>query len=65
MEPAKNLYLCVQNKNTTPKVSAPDLLVGTTVSSAASESEVAKGNAVDMYQWLREICSWRLINHDD
>ena len=26
---------------------------------------VANGTAVDVYQWLREICSWRLINHDD
>lgn len=32
---------------------------------AARESEVAKGTAIDVYQWLREICSWRLINHED
>ena len=31
---------------------------------AARESKAAKGTAVDVYQWLREICSWRLINHD-
>ena len=35
------------------------------VTQAATESEVATGTAVDVYQWLREICSWRLINHDD
>ena len=30
------------------------------VTQAARESEVAKGTAIDVYQWLREICSWRL-----
>ena len=35
------------------------------VTQAAKECEVANGTAVDVYQWLREICSWRLINHDD
>ena len=35
------------------------------VTQAAHECEVAKSTAVDVYQWLREICSWRLINHDD
>ena len=35
------------------------------VTQAARESEVAKGTAIDVYQWLREICSWRLINHED
>ena len=35
------------------------------VTQAARESELAKGTTVDVYQWLREICSWRLINHDD
>ena len=35
------------------------------ITQEACECEVAKGTAVDVYQWLREICSWRLINHDD
>ena len=35
------------------------------VTQAAKECEVANGTAVDVYQWLREICSWRLINCDD
>ena len=34
------------------------------VTQAAKECEVANGTAVDVYQWLREICSWHLINHD-
>ena len=43
----------------TTKVFNPNLLVG----KRARESEVAKGTAIDVYQWLGEICSWRLINH--
>ena len=34
------------------------------VPQAGSESEVEKGTAVNAYQWLRKICSWRVINHD-
>ena len=29
------------------------------------ESEVSRSVATDVYQWMREICGWRLINHDD
>ena len=29
------------------------------------EFEVSRPIAIDMYQWLREICSWRLLNRDD
>ena len=32
---------------------------------AAQESEVCRSMAIDLYQWLREICGWRLQNHDD
>ena len=32
---------------------------------AAQESEVSRSVAIDVYQWLREICGWRLTNHDD
>ena len=32
---------------------------------AAQESEVSRSMAIDVYQWLREICGWRLMNHDD
>ena len=35
------------------------------VTDAAQESEVSRSVAIDVYQWLREICGWRLINHDD
>ena len=35
------------------------------VTQATRECEVAKDTAIDVYQWLREIGSWRLINHDD
>ncbi len=35
------------------------------VTQAASECEVSNKVAVDTYQWLREICNWRLLNHDD
>ena len=26
---------------------------------------MSRSVAIDVYQWLREICGWRLINHDD
>ena len=32
---------------------------------AAAECEVSRQVAIDVYQWLREICGWRLLNHDD
>ena len=35
------------------------------VTDSAQESEVSRSVAIDLYQWLREICGWRLINHDD
>ena len=35
------------------------------VTDAAQESEVCRSLAIDLYQWLREICGWRLQNHDD
>ena len=35
------------------------------MTSAAHECEVSRPIAIYMYQWLREICSWRLLNHDD
>ena len=35
------------------------------MSDAAEECEVSRSVAIDVYQWLREICGWRLLNHDD
>ena len=35
------------------------------VTDAAAECEVSRQVAIDVYQWLREICGWRLLNHDD
>ena len=44
-----------------------DVLVGLSVSSytdAAQEAKVEKNTAVQAYQYFRDICSWRLLNHD-
>ena len=44
-----------------------DVLVGLSVSSytdAAQEAKVKKNTAVQAYQYFRDICSWRLLNHD-
>ena len=35
------------------------------VTDAAQESEVCRSMAIHLYQWLWEICGWRLQNHDD
>ena len=43
-----------------------DVLVGLSVSSytdAAQEAKVEKNTAVQAYQYFRDICSWRLLNH--
>ena len=34
------------------------------VSDAYKEAGVSKTTAIDVYQWLREVCSSRLLNHD-
>ena len=31
---------------------------------AAQEAEVTEKTAIQTYQYLRDICSWRLLNHD-
>ena len=44
-----------------------DVLVGLSVSSytdAAQEAKVEKNTAVQAYQYFRDICSRRLLNHD-
>ena len=35
------------------------------MSDAAEECEISRDVAIDACQWLREICGWRLLNHDD
>ena len=35
------------------------------VTQAAAEAETSEKTATDVYQWLREICGWRLLNFDD
>ena len=32
---------------------------------ATEEAEITKHTAIDVFQWLREVCSWRLLNIDD
>ena len=32
------------------------------VTDATEEAEVHKGSAIDVYQWLREVCSTALMN---
>ena len=32
------------------------------VTDATEEAEVHKGTAIDVYQWLREVCSTALVN---
>ena len=34
------------------------------VTDAAQEAKVEKNTAVQAYQYFRDICSWRLLNHD-
>ena len=34
------------------------------VSDAAEEAEVDEKTAIQIYQYCRDICSWRLLNHD-
>ena len=34
------------------------------VTDAAEEAKVTEKTAVQAYQYLRDICSWRLMNHD-
>lgn len=34
------------------------------VTDAAQEAEVQEKSAVQVYQYLRDICSWRLLNRD-
>ena len=34
------------------------------VTDAYKEAGVSKTTAIDVYQWLREVCSSRLLNHD-
>ena len=34
------------------------------VTQACQEAGVSKTTAIDMYQWLREVCSYRLSHHD-
>jgi len=34
------------------------------VTDAAQEARVEKNTAVQAYQYFRDICSWRLLNHD-
>ena len=38
-----------------------DILVGSSISDAAAEAEVDDGTAIDVYHWLREICSSALL----
>ena len=35
------------------------------VTQAAAEAETSEKTATDVYQWLREICGWRLLNFAD
>ena len=35
------------------------------VSMASEEAETTNRTAIDIYQWLREICGWRLLTIDD
>lgn len=34
------------------------------MTSAAEEAQVTEVTAIQVYQYLRDICSWRLLNHD-
>ena len=34
------------------------------MSDAAEEADVTEATAVQAYQYFRDICSWRLLNHD-
>lgn len=34
------------------------------VTKAADEAKVTEATAVQAYQYLRDICSWRLLTHD-
>jgi len=34
------------------------------VTDAAQEAKVEKKTAIQMYQYFRDVCSWRLLNHD-
>ena len=34
------------------------------VTNAAQEAKVEKNTAVQAYQYFRDICCWRLLNHD-
>lgn len=34
------------------------------VTCAADEAEVTEKTAIQIYQYFRDVCSWRLVNHD-
>ena len=34
------------------------------VTDAAEEAKITKAAAIQQYQYFRDICSWRLVNHD-
>ena len=52
--------------NQPPEVADTHLLVGErySVTDAMEEAEVSKHVAIDVYQWLREICSTRLTSQN-
>ena len=31
---------------------------------AAQEVEITEKSAIQLYQYFRDVCSWRLVNHD-
>ena len=31
----------------------------------AAECKISRSMVIDVYQWLKEICGWRLLNHND
>ena len=34
------------------------------VSDAAREAQITEKSAIQMYQYFRDVCSWRLVNYD-
>ena len=34
------------------------------VTDAATEVEITEKSAIQLYQYFRDVCSWRLVNHD-
>ena len=34
------------------------------MTNAAEEAQVSETTAIQVYQYFRDICSWRLLNHD-